>query len=122
MLVHFHPETHASSMHTAARAPKPKQPFSVIYISGTMENYYGVETAKSVAESTNWLVDTDGCSKTPQNTTVSWGIRQIIVGRYTSGKLGTEVVKINYLRGSHAWELKSYDFAWDFFMSHPQQH
>jgi polyhydroxybutyrate depolymerase len=103
--------------------PEPKGPVSVIYFGGTSEGYYyGSATDKSQRESAEFWAKANGCSMTPQNTTVAWGARNMIVCKYSGGKLGTEVVSIGYIGGGHTWESNAYDLAWDFFMSHPKQH
>jgi polyhydroxybutyrate depolymerase len=106
---------------------EPLNPVSVVIFHGTNDTsiyYYGGLSSNglfslSVAESTSFWVNHDGCAETPQTETSPDG--NIVKDVYAGGKNGTEVVLYTLVGFGHNWPATATDIIWDFFVSHPKQ-
>jgi len=106
---------------------EPLNPVSVVIFHGTNDTsiyYYGGLSSNglfslSVAESTSFWVNHDGCAKTPQTEISPDG--NTVKDVYSGGKNGTEVVLYTLVGFGHNWPAIATDVIWDFFVSHPKQ-
>jgi polyhydroxybutyrate depolymerase len=109
------------------KVAEPLNPVSVVIFHGTNDTsiyYYGGLSSNglfslSVAESTNFWVNHDGCAETPQTEISPDG--NTVKDVYAGGKNSTEVVLYTLVGFGHNWPATATDIIWDFFVSHPKQ-